>query len=1281
MRGGRPIALATLVLAIAASALLGGGSAVGAASSSSPTYSFVAHAIPTAPYDQVERANNAADINGDGRPDLVVAGEKYLVWYENPPNQESPGAVWPAHKIANGVFGIASLVAIRDLTGEGRPDIVVGETVRGATVPRQMAWFENKTSGWVRHTLSGSQSCHHLDFGDLNGDGRVDIACSGGSSEHVVWLEQPANILTAKRWAAFEFDERPIWGSRIVDVDRDGLRDIVAGRAWYRNPGLTPSSSGTQKRNWVRYPYTLQQDTAVRDGWAPSYFDDLEEINVLDLNNDGRLDVVASLFGSSPEAEVHAYLAPADPRSSNWTDVVLDAGPLFSVHTQALADYDASGRPQIAVGEMAWAGYGFGHNPAPTPGTDIAIYRLEGHADDASAWHKYTIATDDIGTHAADAIDINGDGRIDLISGEENSGNGNPVQNGRPRWWENQTEPGPPSNIDKPVISGDFRANEPVTATDGNWAGATSFSRQWFSCDPDNTSDCAPISGETASSFTPGSGEIGRRLVITVTAHNAAGSDSATSDPSPVVQPGFSGPPTNTGLPTISAPSFQAGSAATGTDGSWQEATSFSRQWTSCAADGTSDCQPVAGATTNTLALGDDLVGRTVRFDVTAHNSIGSTPAQSAVSPVIIGRPNRAPDPSFEVSPKTYYYGNGTGQFTISNTVFHTGTHSWAIDGNGTGIKRVISRHKYISALPGELYTASAWLKTASMDPSAIVCLQMYFYNSAGSLLSKTNCIGSLSGTNDWTKLSLSATSPDKTDEIRIDAVLDKGAGNVWYDDLYVTGPASPPHPVGSVSIAPGDGKLTISWTKPNSEFDTIRVVRKVGSDPADPGDGTSVYIGTGKSVVDTGVINGQEYRYGVWAERGGDFSTPVYAAGTPLAPVPVTYSAQPTGAYDSTSQSFTVGAVFHVTLASTITRLGKFFQAGSTGANTIGLWDDATQNLLFSATISPGAPAVDFPPIALTANKRYVIGIKEASGTPWSKSRTLTGLPQFLVVDDSAFVNGSSLTFPSGRDGQPGTSNEDWTMTLIPGGSLTPVDPVTNVQVAPGDSRVDLTWTNPGTFDSVLVVRNDGAPPTDPSDGTLVCACTGNSAADTGLTNGEDYYYGLWVTRGSGAYSVPARVVATPAAPAPVTYTATPTGTYGGTAANRVLGAVFHVTAARTLTQVGKVFKAGSTASNTIGIWDETTQTLLFSAVVSPASPTADITPGLALNPGQRYVLGIKEATGSPWSGGRLLTGLPFFLTIDDSVFLTSSSFAYPTGRDNKPGFSNEDWTMTFVP
>ncbi|HKP19224.1 MAG TPA: FG-GAP-like repeat-containing protein [Gaiellaceae bacterium] len=1312
------MAVAVAAAAVAAIALISGAAAfngsvnkVSTSAPGGPAYDFAAHAIKTAPFDQVERANQAGDMNGDGRPDLVIAGESQLVWYENPADSTARNnGDWPGHLISNGVFGIASLVQLRDLDGDGRLDIVVGKTQSGS---RGMYWYRNLASGFEKRTILPANNCHHLAFGDFNKDGREDMACAGGSDPSVFWIERPTNILTATKWSAWVFDNRSSWGARVADFDKDGNLDFLTGRAWYRNPGLTSGSTATQKVAWTRFPYTSQTNPATRDGWDPQYFNDLTESAVLDVNGDTKLDVVAALFSGSPEGKVSVFLSPADPKSPNWTEVPLDAGPLFSVHTGVNADYDKSGRPQIAIGEMAWGGFSFGHNPGTT---DIAIYRLEGaNPADPAAWTKSIIATDDIGTHAAAAIDLNGDGRLDLISGEENSGNGNPVQNGRPRWWENKTVPGPPINVGKPVLSGNFRVNETVSATDGGWQGSNAFARQWQSCDT-NGANCSPIAGASSNTLLIQPAQQGKTLRFEVTATNDNGPTTVSSDPSSVVQPAYTSAPQNLTLPTLTG-TFRSGSAVSGTDGTWQDAASLARQWQSCDGDG-NGCTPISGATNNSYTLTSAEVGHTLKLRVTATNSIGSTIANSAASAVVEGPVNRAPDPSFEsAKPTQFYKTGGSGTFKVVSGIAHTGVHSWNVKGTGTGIKKIYSKYQYITGQEGVTYSATGWVKTTAMGSASEAHFEIWFYDKTGTLIAGHTPAGVLTGVKDWTMLSSTGVAPAKTAFVAVALELEKGTGTLYYDDVTLSGPAAAPSPVTNFGAAGGDGVVNLTWTKPSGAFDAINIVRKQGtSDPADLSDGTLVYSGTGASLADTtvtngleyhyaawvdsagtlstratasatpnvppvtnfhavggsnkvtlswvnpsgafdsvdiykkvgsdpaapgdgvlafsnggtsfidttvtngldyhyaafvkhgtayslparanatpnlppvtnltagvadsrvdlnwtlpaealdsvkvvrkqgadpadpndgtlicscpgtstttsdnGATNGVEYHYGVWSEKGGALSTPVYVTATPTAAI--TYTSTPTGAYDKTAAGWTVGAVFHVTVDTVLSHIGKKFQAGSTASNSLGLWDELNPATpMFTATLTPAAPEVDVPLVLLQANKHYVLGIKQATGTPWSGARLLTGLPPFLVIDDSAFLQSSTFGYPTGRDNQPGFSNEDWKMTLTPGGSTGggTVNPVTNFVATPGDTQVSLTWQNPaGTFDAVKIMRKAGSDPTGPDDATAtqIYSGTGTSKIDTGLNNNVEYHYGAWVTRDTQLSSA-ARANATP--------------------------------------------------------------------------------------------------------------------------------------------------------
>jgi hypothetical protein len=99
-----------------------------------------------------------------------------------------------------------------------------------------------------------------------------------------------------------------------------------------------------------------------------------------------------------------------------------------------------------------------------------------------------------------------------------------------------------PANSALPTISGSPVVAKTLTASPGNWGGTPTptFSYQWRRCNSSGTS-CVAITGATSSTFTPGSGDVGARLTVLVTASNSAGSASASSNATAAVT-GNSGP-------------------------------------------------------------------------------------------------------------------------------------------------------------------------------------------------------------------------------------------------------------------------------------------------------------------------------------------------------------------------------------------------------------------------------------------------------------------------------------------------------------------------------------------------------------------------------------------------------------------------------------------------------------------------------------------------------------------------------------------------------------------
>ena len=171
-----------------------------------------------------------------------------------------------------------------------------------------------------------------------------------------------------------------------------------------------------------------------------------------------------------------------------------------------------------------------------------------------------------------------------------------------------------PSNVGAPVISGTTTLGSTLTSTTGAFNGNPSptYGYQW-------RRNAVDITSATASTYVLVSADSAAAITCVVTATNALGSSSATSNTitaDTYAAPVNSSPPFISGTTTI-------GSVLTSTFGGWLNSpTSYAFQWNR-------NGSPIASATTSTYTLVQADSASAITCVVTATNAFGSTPSTS----------------------------------------------------------------------------------------------------------------------------------------------------------------------------------------------------------------------------------------------------------------------------------------------------------------------------------------------------------------------------------------------------------------------------------------------------------------------------------------------------------------------------------------------------------------------------------------------------------------------------------------------------------------------------
>jgi hypothetical protein len=300
---------------------------------------------------------------------------------------------WTEYIISDNVPNASDVFAI-DINRDGDVDVLSTMSNFATDTVRDVIWWENDgiesfTPHIIDTTLMYAWSVYAT---DIDGDEDVDVLAAAGFDEDIIWYENDGDGNFTAHTIADNFDgATSVYAS---DLDNDSNVDVVgasfdAGKiTWWRNDGGSPP-------NFTEY--TIDDN-----------FYGASDVFAIDLDNDDDVDILGVAF---------------DANEITWWENDGNTPPNFLEHTIDNTYYGARSVYAIDLDND----------------NDVDILSAAQGADDITWWRndggsppnftEYTIDDNFDGAYDVFAIDIDGDGDVDVLGAAYDA---NEIT-----WWEN----------------------------------------------------------------------------------------------------------------------------------------------------------------------------------------------------------------------------------------------------------------------------------------------------------------------------------------------------------------------------------------------------------------------------------------------------------------------------------------------------------------------------------------------------------------------------------------------------------------------------------------------------------------------------------------------------------------------------------------------------------------------------------------------------------------------------------------------------------------------------
>ncbi|HZR27543.1 MAG TPA: FG-GAP-like repeat-containing protein, partial [Terriglobales bacterium] len=310
------------------------------------------------------------DLNGDGRLDIVAATALSAVVLLNQGNGSF-------HASTQFVGGIPQSIAIGDVNSDGKPDLLVGSSV--SEVSLLLGNGDGNFQAAGNYLLGLSTSPNSIAIADFNSDGRPDlvIADSSGISvllNNVLPTVPVSNGLSFAPALNINIQSGGAYLVAVGDLNNDGKPDVAAAIYSMNNVSV---SLGLGNGN-------VQAPISYNVGAGPA------SVLIADVNGDGNPDLITANFTDN---NVSVLLGNGNGTFKAAANYSAGVNPTFA----AIGDFNGDGKVDLAVAN------GTGNNVSILLGNGDGSFQPA--INYSAGARPLAVAT----------TDLNGDGKLDLV--------------------------------------------------------------------------------------------------------------------------------------------------------------------------------------------------------------------------------------------------------------------------------------------------------------------------------------------------------------------------------------------------------------------------------------------------------------------------------------------------------------------------------------------------------------------------------------------------------------------------------------------------------------------------------------------------------------------------------------------------------------------------------------------------------------------------------------------------------------------------------------------------